>query len=146
MAIRLVEVDKDNWEDVVDLEVYEEQEDFVADNAYSLAESKYRPECVPLAVCNDGEVVGFMMYHTPYPEDDDYWFFRFMIDRNHQNNGYGRDAMRLVLDIIQQDKEYNRVYLSFAPENIVAKALYESMGFVPDGRVIDDELVYVLNY
>ena len=146
MGIRLVEVDKDNWEDVVDLEVTGEQEDFVADNAYSLAEAKYRPECVPLAICSDDEVIGFMMYHTPCEDDNDYWFFRFMIDRSHQGKGYGRTAMRLVLDRIKQDKEHNRIFLSFAPENTVAKELYESMGFAPDGRVIDDEIVYVLEY
>ena len=147
MSIHLIEIDKDNWEDVVDLEVYEEQADFIADNAYSLAEAKYRPECVPLAICNDyDEIVGFLMYHTPYPEDDDYWFFRLMIDQSHQGNGYGRAAMQLVIDNIKQDTSYNKIYLSFAPENTVAKALYESLGFIPDGRIIDDEVVYVLDY
>jgi diamine N-acetyltransferase len=69
-----------------------------------------------------------------------------MIDKDHQNKGYGRAAMKLVLDIIKQDKAYNRIFLSFEPNNDVAKKMYEGFGFVPDGRVIDDEIVYVLNY
>jgi len=146
MSIRLAEITADNWEDVIDLEVFEEQGSFVADNAYSLAEAAYNPHCIPLAIYNGDELVGFMMYHPPYEEDNDYWFFRFMIDKDHQRKGYGKAAMQIILDKIKEDKAHNRVFLSFESENTGAKALYESFGFVPDGRILDNEIVYVLNY
>ena len=42
------------------------------------------------------------------------------------------------------DEEHQRIYISFEPENAIAKALYESLGFVPDGRVLYGEVVYYL--
>ena len=59
--------------------------------------------------------------------------------------GYGREAMHLLIDRIRglSDEEHDRIYISFEPENEIAKSLYEGLGFVPDGRVIYGEIVYV---
>ena len=54
--------------------------------------------------------------------------------------------MQNVLSILKQDKEHSKVYISFELENAGAKGLYESLGFTPDGRIIDGEIVYCLNY
>jgi diamine N-acetyltransferase len=146
LNIRLTPVNRKNWEDVITLEVFDGQSDFVADNVYSLAEASVKPECVPMAICHGDELVGFLRYVNPGADEHEYWVLRFMIDKNHQRKGYGRAAMRLVLDIINQDKKYNKVYLSFEPDNLAAKAMYENFGFVPDGRVEYGEIVYVLHY
>jgi diamine N-acetyltransferase len=54
--------------------------------------------------------------------------------------------MELLLARIKADTAHHIVYISFEPENVWAKALYESMGFVPDGRIIGGEIVYRLEY
>jgi diamine N-acetyltransferase len=146
MAIHLEKIDRNNVDEVCDLEVFDEQEDYVASNAYSLAEASVKPEMCPLAVYNDGELVGFVMYCLPCDEYDEYWVIRLMIDKRHQRKGYGGAVMRLVPDIIKADTRYNEIFVSFEPGNVAARKLYEGMGFAPDGRVIDGEIVYVLKY
>lgn len=141
--IKLQEINRDNFHPVLGLSVFEEQNDFVASNCYSMAQAKAQPECVPLAVYKDDELVGFVMYCMDY-EDNEYWIYRVMIDKKHQGKGYGKFAMLRILERLQQDKEHSKVYLSFKPENMIAKKLYESLGFTPDGRVIDGETVYCL--
>ena len=143
--IKLKEINRDNFHPVLELAVFDEQNEYVASNCYSLAQAKAQSECVPLAIYSDDELVGFVMYCMDY-EDNEYWIYRIMIDRKHQRKGYGKLAMLRVLEILQQDKEHSKVYLSFEPENLEAKKLYESLGFTPDGRVIDGEIVYCFNY
>ena len=85
------------------------------------------------------------MYCMDY-EDSEYWVYRLMIDKKHQKKGYGKIAMLKILEILKQDKEHSKVYISFDPKNEAAKKLYEHLGFVPDGRIIDGEIVYCLDY
>ena len=143
--IKLREINRDNFHSVLELSVFDEQNDFVASNCYSLAQAKAQPECVPLAVCNDDELVGFVMYCLDY-DDNEYWIYRIMIDKKHQKKGYGKLAMLRVLERLQQDDEHSKVYLSFKPENAGAENLYESLGFTPTGEIFDGEIVYCLNY
>ena len=143
--ILLKPVDENNFEEVIKLRVSEDQQTFVATNVFSIAESKVLPECIPQAVYDDEELVGFAMYAMDR-KDKEYWIYRLMIDEKHQSKGYGRVAMEALIKRISADKEHHILYISFEPENKRAKALYESLGFVPDGRIVDDEVVYMLNY
>ena len=43
-------IDRHNFRDILALSVGEDQREFVATNAYSLAQAKAQPECVPLAL------------------------------------------------------------------------------------------------
>lgn len=61
-VIRLEAVTRDNFFDVVALKVAPEQQEFVASNAFSLAESKYFPELKPFAIYAGESLVGFVMY------------------------------------------------------------------------------------
>ena len=146
MNIQLIEINRDNWEQVIALKVHDEQNNFVASNLYSLVQAKYQPECKPLAIYDDCLLVGFLMYVIPTAEQNDYWIYRLMIDKNHQQKGYGKIAMQQVVDLIKQDKEYSKIYISFEPNNLVAKTLYERLGFVSTGEMDGGEIIYVLNY
>ncbi|MBC8946494.1 hypothetical protein [Xenorhabdus indica] len=50
MQISLVEVDEDNYRDVMSLEVEPGQEKFVASNSESIAESKFNQYCRPRVI------------------------------------------------------------------------------------------------
>lgn len=137
-------IDRYNYDDILELAVRDDQKEFVASNAYSLAQAYVMPECTPLAVYSGMSPVGFVMYALD-EDDREYWIYRVMISAPLQGKGYGREAMRLLIERIKKEAPERRViYISFEPENTVAKALYTSLGFVPDGRVIDDEVVYRL--
>jgi diamine N-acetyltransferase len=143
--LRLVEIDRYNYLSVLDLSVSAEQRDFVATNQYSLAQAFVQPECVPFALYAENKPVGFAMYSLD-EDDHQYWIYRLMIDQRYQGVGYGREAMHLLIEHIRglSDEEHARIYISFEPENIIAKSLYESLGFVPDGRMLYGEVVYFL--
>jgi diamine N-acetyltransferase len=145
MMIQLKEVDRDNFFDVIDLKVAEEQKAFVATNLFSLAQAKAYPECECLAIYHDEVLVGFTMYCLDF-DDKEYWIYRLMIDAKYQSKGYGKAAMEKLIERIQEDKEHHVLYLSFEPENERAKELYEKLGFAADGRVIEGEIVYKLVY
>jgi len=144
-VLRLVEIDRHNYLAVLDLSVSAEQQGFVATNQYSLAQAYAQPECVPLALYAENRPVGFAMYCLD-EDDHQYWIYRLMIDRRHQGKGYGREAMHLLIERIRglSDEEHRSVYISFEPENRAAKSLYESLGFLPDGRTLYGEVVYRL--
>lgn len=141
--IALKEITRDNFDHVIDLSLSEEQRSFVASNTYSIAQAKIFPDLVPQAIYNDEELVGFLMYGVD-PDDKEYWIARLMIDQRFQQLGYGKAAMKLALSEISQFT--SKVYLSFEPENTGAKHLYEQLGFQPDGRVIEGEIVYFLQF
>jgi len=146
MNVQLLETNRDNWEQVIALKVHDEQNNFVASNLYSLVQAKYQPECKPLAIYDDCLLVGFLMYVIPTAEQNDYWIYRLMIDQNHQKKGYGKIAMQQIIELIKQDKDYNKIYISFEPSNYVAKTLYERLGFVSTDEIDGGEIIYVLNY
>ena len=147
MTVILKELTQDNWEACIDLKVHPEQENFVASNLYSIAESQFYPGCIPLAVYDDETLVGFIMYE-PDPEsliEGAYFISRLMIDYNFQGKGYGRVAIQQVIERLKKSPDCRVIRTSYVPENTIAKTLYLSLGFVPTGEVNDGEIVVQLS-
>ncbi len=144
--IQLKDVTADNWEAVIALKLTEEQEDLVADNTYSLAESKFSPHAVPKAIYAGRKPVGFIMYEPLVDENKphDYLIYRFMIDRRHQNKGYGRKALAKAIKAIKKDKHWRRIIISYMPDNLTAKSFYASLGFVETRTDEDGEMMAVI--
>lgn len=147
--VKLANVTEDNWEDVCDLELSEEQEDLVASNAYSIAESKFNPYCHPRAIYAGKKLVGFIMYES-LEEDDEphqYSIYRFMIDEKHQGKGYGRAAMKHTLkEIRKRDSKLEKILICYLPENEVSKKFYASFGFEEVGLDEDGEMIAELRF
>ena len=143
--VTLAKIDRNNFRDILKLSVFDKQKDYVASNAFSMAQAKVQPECIPLAVYHGDDLIGFVMYCVDI-DNNEYWIYRLMIDHKYQGKGYGRAVMQCLLDTIMSDKTRSKVYLSFNPENAVARKLYESMKFIPDGRILYGEVVYCLHY
>ena len=131
------------------LGVKRSQSGFVASNNNSLAEAYVAitngSVALPFAICNNNKPVGFLMIGYGCSDDDitdedpefvkivkeSYCIWRFMIDKRYQNRGYGRKAMQLALDYIRTLPcgPAKSIWLSYEPENEVAKKLYASFGF-----------------
>lgn len=94
--VTLKEITVDNFWDIIELEVGDDQRDLVTSNAVSIAQAKVQPECVPLAVYDGDVPVGFIMYCIDR-DDGEYWIYRLMTDKRHQRKGYARQAMLLAL-------------------------------------------------
>lgn len=143
--ISFKKITKENFWDCIELSVTQEQIDFVTSNAVSIAQSKVQPECIPLAVYDDGIMIGFIMYCID-EDDGEYWIYRMMIDKNFQSRGYGNKTLEKLLEIIRQDKTHNKVYLGVHKESIYAVKLYKGFGFYFTGQVFGNEYIMVLDY
>ena len=143
MNITLKEVTAENFIIISKLKVKESQQDFVAPNAYSVAQSKFYPTWVCLAAYAGEEPVGFAMYGIE-EEDNSLWIIRMMIDEKFQGNGYGREILKEVVEHIKSRNLIEEIYLSFVPGNDAARKLYASHGFKDTGRVEQGEIVYRL--
>lgn len=145
MTISLRELTLDTWHQCSELDVAENQRDFVAPNLASIAEAQFYPGTVCRAVYADDTMVGFVMYgpDAEYAPDEPgaYAFIRLMIDQAHQGKGYGRAAVAAVIDAITRIPGSRVIYTSYVSENIHAGRLYTAMGFQATGRELDGELV-----
>ena len=150
---------KNVW-DILKLCVSEEQKNFVAGNDISIIEAYTaitgNGYAFPFGIYEDDTPIGFLMIGF---DTDDHWedapiiakgnynLWRLMIDEKYQNKGYGREAVKLALDFIKTlpcgRGEY--CWLSYEPENEVARRLYHSFGFEETGEKDCDELIAVLN-
>lgn len=141
--VTLREVDEDNVRAIIDLSVAEDQTDFVAPNAVSLAQAYVASKAWVRAVYAGDEPVGFVML-----SDDDekprYYLWRFMIDQRHQGRGYGRRALELVHDYVRTRPAGDRIYLSYVPADGGPERFYKSFGYVDTGVEHGGELEAVL--
>jgi diamine N-acetyltransferase len=133
-------VDADNWRAVARLRVLPEQERFVAATTYYLALCTYGGTWNPLAVKEDGEVIGFLMWGFD-PDEDAAWLGGIVIDHRHQGRGLGRAATREAMRMLHDTRGYTRFALSYNPANATAKRAYAALGFAETGEMAEDELV-----
>ena len=147
MNIRLMPINDDNRDAVLSLSVREDQP-FVAPNDVSLrqadeANAENPGVARPFAIYADDRLVGFCMFaFDPEEEDEDdrYWLWRFMIDKNEQDKGYGQAALREIIQYFR-DNGADRLFLSTEPENERGLHIYHKAGFRETGIIEDDEAV-----
>ena len=142
MNITLREIDEHNFDEVISLKV----EKYCASNLYSMAQAKIFPDAIPLAIYNGDTPVGFIMYGIEPRDNNEYWIDRFMIDEKFQKKGFGKQALKMVIDAIKQDKTHNKIKISTNPENMVARNLYAKLGFYETGELHDGEVLMILEY
>lgn len=140
MSVTLREITPENFKDCINLQVAENQKDFVAPNVTSIAQSKIYPTVEPFAVYSDDELVGFVMFGLDI-EDDRYYLVRLMIDEKFQGKGFGKAATLAVIEKMKLTEDCNEIYLSFVPENANAERLYKSVGFERTGEISEGEIV-----
>ena len=137
----------------------DDQKYFVAGNDTSIIEAY-------IAITGNGHAFPFGIYEGDTPvgfimigfDVDDYWddapeiargnynLWRLMIDKKYQGKGYGKEAVRLALDFIESFPcgKADFCWLSYEPENEVARQLYRSFGFAENGEMDGEEVIAVL--
>jgi len=163
ITLKKISILDDDMKECIELDFLPEQTGFVADNSISLAQAydtnKSYAEtgkgdiAVPYAAYENGKMVGFAMYGYFPPGDEDggfyctkehhYYFWRLLVDKNHQRKGIGREIVRQVMEEIKAKPcgEATYCYVSYEPTNIGSKTTFLSYGYEEDGRVIGGETV-----
>jgi len=149
----MVELRKITWEnfnDCLSLDVTDDQKNFIDSNVYALAQAyiaatndKFPP--IAYAIYNGQTVIGLVILVHKYAKDSKYYHencyevVSFMIGKQFQGKGYGKEAFARVIDIIKTFPEgkAKSVCLSYDPTNETARRLYASYGFIETGSVND---------
>ena len=156
--IELRKVDDQNVWEIIKLSVNEEQKNFVASNTVSIIEAfttiTSGGVALPFGIYDDDCLVGFVMFGygsngdegEPTIAKSNYCIWRFMIDKKYQQQGLGRKALSASLQYLKSMPcgKADYCWLSYEPDNIVAKKLYSSEGFHENGEMCGDEIVSVL--
>lgn len=157
--LRLEKINGKNVWDILKLKVAENQRHFVSSNDRSIIEAYTtiagNGYAFPFGIYDGDVPVGFLMIgfgtddywdDAPPVAADNYNLWRLMIDEQYQNKGYGREAVKLALEFIKSlpcgKAEY--CWLSYEPENDIARNLYHSFGFVETGEMDCNEMIAVL--
>lgn len=137
MDISLRKIDQTNYEIVCDLDVSNEQQDYVACNMWSLVEANYNSGFTCRAIYEGQQAVGFLMWVLETDSKISIW--RFMVDHQHQNRGIGRQALTLAIAEIKATSGITEIEICYDPKNPVAKDYYASFGFMEVGMDEDEE-------
>lgn len=156
--VTLRKITGENLWEIVALKVGESQRHFVADNTRSLLEAYVAitngGTALPFGIYAGDTPVGFLMISygcgdwpdAPAIAHDNYSLWRFMIDERYQGQGYGRAALAEALRFIRTLPcgPAACCWLSYEPENNVARKLYASFGFTETGDWDDNEVIAAL--
>lgn len=119
---------------IIALQVAEDQKNFVAPNATSIAEGHLAERSWMRAIYADDMPVGFVMTHEE-PENGAYYVWRFMIDGRFQGHGFGRRAMDLLLNRFRAAPKAKTVTLDVVRAPGGAEGFYRRWGFEFTGKV-----------
>ena len=144
--IRLELVNKDNFHQVLDLEVAPKDQRRVASVEYSLAQAwLYRDseDLFPYAVKSGQLTVGFLLL-SYQPMENSYYIWRLLIDQKYQNQSFGKEVIRQVLQRARDDQQCHKVTVNYVIGNHKTRYILEKFGFQPvglDGQEMKMELI-----
>jgi diamine N-acetyltransferase len=150
-VVTLREVTDENRHSVLALQVASAQERFVGTVAGALSDAEEIPEGKAWyrAIYAGDQPVGFIMLswnvHPDPPRIIGPWFlWKLLIDERHQRCGYGRDAVRLVADVVRANGAAE-LLTSCVPGDDGPELFYRRIGFTPTGELAENsEIILAL--
>jgi len=139
--VSLKEITRETLGSILKLKVAASQERFVATNAVSIAQAHFYPDVAWFRGIYAGdEPVGFVMLELDTVKQE-YSLWRFMIDHRFQRMGYGREAIRLILEHVRSLPGARELLTSVVPGEGTPGPFYQGLGFVFTGEVDHGEHV-----
>ncbi len=142
-AISLREITKDTLGPILRVKVRPDQDQFVANNAVSIAQAHFHDDAWFRGIYKGDDPVGFVMLSV-IPEKAEYFLWRFLIGAEHQGKGYGRAAIELLIDHVRTLPDAKAFFLSHAKGEGGPGPFYEKLGFVYTGEEEEGELLMKL--
>ena len=132
--INLREITSKNLKSIIDLNVKEDQKDYVASNSVSIAQGHYSKSAWFKGIFNDDRPVGFVMLDL-IEEENKCFLWRFMIDRKYQGKGFGKIALTQVIDFVRSLNLYTYIATSYVPAENGAGGFYKNFGFIESEEI-----------
>lgn len=146
-GIHFRKVNMDNCKQIIEMQLYESQEEYVMPFVDSLAQSYsdlFEEEItITYALCDGKKAVGMVEIRyvkgEGFPGLKDkmvYELFRILVDKDCQKEGYGTKAVQVFLDYVKDKPlgDADDIVVSVVEGNDVALKLYEKFGFEIIGR------------
>ena len=132
--INLREITSKNLKSIINLNVKEDQKDYVALNSVSIAQGHYSKSAWFKGIFNDDRPVGFVMLDL-IEEENKCFLWRFMIDRKYQGKGFGKIALTQVIDFVRSLNLYTYIATSYVPAENGAGGFYKNFGFIESEEI-----------
>ena len=132
--INLREITSKNLKSIIDLNVKEDQKDYVALNSVSIAQGHYSKSAWFKGIFYDDRPVGFVMLDL-IEEENKCFLWRFMIDREYQGKGFGKIALTQVIDFVRSLNSYTYIATSYVPAENSAGGFYKNFGFIESEEI-----------
>jgi diamine N-acetyltransferase len=142
--VSLREITKDTVRALCALKVAPEQEQFVASNAFSIAQAHFDEYAWFRAIYAGDIPVGFVML-SDNPDAPEYFLWRLMIADGYQHRGYGRRAVQCLIEYVRTRPNASELLVSYHPGEGSPREFYRSLGFEDTGRMDDGEVVLCLS-
>jgi RimJ/RimL family protein N-acetyltransferase len=144
--IRLVEIHAANWQTFAALRLPEDQQRFLDRPVGILARGYvYRAANARVFGVADGDTaVGLALVKDLDEEPACYDLQQFMIDERFQGSGFGTEALRQILTLLEREGRYDCAEVCVDRENRSALRLFEKAGFRDTGY-IDESCPHCLN-
>jgi diamine N-acetyltransferase len=140
--VALREITGSNLRTVLALRVTDEQRKvYPRSNSYSIAEGHHPPDDDLVwmrAIYAGDDPVGFLMT-SEAPDRGEYFLWRLMIDADHQGNGYGSRAVRILIDRIKASSNPKFLMTSHLRGDSDAGSFYQRLGFEYTGEVLEGQ-------
>jgi len=138
--VTLEEITEDTLEDVLNLSVTSAQSNFVSTNSVSIAKAHFSHYAWLRAILADTHPVGFVMLYLDgtMPE---YFIWRMMIDKKHQGNGYGSEALKQVIELVKSLPEAKELLVRYVPGPGNPSGFFEKFGFEESEKSDDGKSV-----
>jgi diamine N-acetyltransferase len=151
--VQLRPVTEDNRAAVEALVVTEEQSDYVAGVAESLVEAAETPDAKPVywAIYDGATPVGFVMISDGITVENPsylgpYYLWRLVVGQEHQGQGYGAAALRLVVDYLRTQRPDATELLTSCVQGPASPiGFYLGFGFRRTGEIHEGEVVLTLD-
>ena len=132
--INLREITSKNLKSIIDLNVKEDQKDYVALNSVSIAQGHYSKSAWFKGIFYDDRPVGFVMLDL-IEEENKCFLWRFMIDSKYQGKGFGKIALTQVIDFVRSLNLYTYIATSYVPAENGAGGFYKNFGFIESEEI-----------
>jgi diamine N-acetyltransferase len=142
LMVTLRDLTRANWVECVRLPLDENQQGNLASNVETIAESKFEEHHRLRAIYLGDRLVGLLAYaHEDDALDEElFWIFRLMVDKNYQRQGIGLAAMQLAISEIAE-LGASRIRTMHKPTNLAAASLYRKLGFREIGFLDDGDVL-----
>ena len=136
--VTLREITADTVRGICNIAVRDDQQQFVAPNAVSIAQAYFSKFAWFRAIYADDTPVGFLMLEDQ-PEKPEYYLWRFMIDVRYQHLGFGHRAIELLVEHVKTRPNAAELLTSVHQAEGGPQVFYQKLGFELTGEYEEGE-------